>query len=73
MLQRSYIYNVDVLYLEDENVHRLKNKTATMFFLKKPFSSYTYHHGVIWLNVVNFECKHFLPYKHKESTKIVKW
>ena len=31
--------NVDVLYLEEENVHRpvLKKKTASMFFLKKPF------------------------------------
>ena len=37
----DHIYAV-VLYLEDRNVHRLilKNKTATMFFVKKPFSSY---------------------------------
>ena len=31
--------NVDILYLEDENVYRpvLKNKIATMILLKKPF------------------------------------
>ena len=31
--------NVDLLYLEDLNVHKpvLENKTATVFFLKKPF------------------------------------
>ena len=28
--------NVDVLYLEDGNLPVLKNKPATMFFLKKP-------------------------------------
>ena len=40
MLQLSSIYNVDVLYLEDENVYGLvlENKTATMFFFsQKPF------------------------------------
>ena len=33
--------NVEVLYLEDENEYRLvlHNKTATIFFFKKPFSS----------------------------------
>ena len=33
--------NEGVLYLEDGDVYRLilKNKTATMFFLKKTFSS----------------------------------
>ena len=36
------IDNADVLYLEDWNGHSLvlKNKTATIFFLKKPFSSF---------------------------------
>ena len=31
--------NVDILYLENRNLFRpiLKNKTATMFSLKKPF------------------------------------
>ena len=37
----NYKY-VDILHLEDGNVYRpvLKNKTATMFFLKKPFLVY---------------------------------
>ena len=31
--------NVDILYLENGNIYRpvLKNKTPTLFFLKKPF------------------------------------
>ena len=35
--------DIDVLYLEDRNEHRLllKNKTATMFFLKKTFSTFS--------------------------------
>ena len=34
--------DVDVLYLEDGDVYRptLENKTTTMFFLKKTFSSF---------------------------------
>ena len=41
MFSDQWIYDVDVLYLENGNVHRLllKNKTTTMFFLKKLFSS----------------------------------
>ena len=40
--------NADVLYLKDENVCRLvlKNKTATMFFLKKPFSSFLWQQRI---------------------------
>ena len=39
MLQWLWVYDVDVLYLEDGNVYRLllKNKTATRFFSKNLF------------------------------------